>query len=552
MAHQWFGDLVTMAWWDDLWLNEGFAGWMRLQGRRPLHPDWRVRLAAKPALERAMALDARASTHPIQQPVRRDSEAEAAFDEITYDKGAGFLRMLEAWLGESAFRAGVRDYLRRHRYSNTTGADLWRALGRASGRPVTALAADWTTQPGFPLVDVEARCEGGVRTVLLRQQRFRAPGDGDEAAAEATRWRIPLALDSVGAPPRAPTLLAGASESRRLDDGCRGALIVDRDDVGFFRVRYAPPLFDALVAAWPALPDAVRLKLLADTSALVRADQLALARYFELLPGLHGEPRLAVWEQWLRDLEGFDALAEDEPTRPALRRFARATLAPRFAALGWDERDDESAEDRQLRPRLALALSRYDDDTTIAEGRARFARYLAVPASTPPSLVEALIGIAGRHADAATYDALLSLAAQGVTSEERFRAYRALASAEDPALAARTVQLALDPGVPQIARHELLAIVARAGHRRLAWDFAREHADSLLADVKLYDSGRYFAQIVAGAATPASADELLAFAHEHLGGDALLEARRGADEIRTRAAMKARLLPQLDAALADR
>ena len=379
-----------------------------------------------------MALDARAGTHPIQQPVTRDSEAEAAFDSITYDKGAGVLRMLEAYLGEAAFRDGVRAYLRRHRGSNTTSADLWAALAAASGKPVAAMAEGWTAQAGFPLVDVDARCEAGRRIVTLRQQRFRVP-DGNGAAPAANDdplWAIPLDLSSLDATDRrrgVPTLLASRSATAALDDGCRGALVVDRDDVGFFRVRYAPGLFAALVERWSALPDSTRLKVLGDSSALMRADPRELARYVELLPGVRGEPRLAIWEQLLRDFTVFEALTEGEPERADFDRFARELLAPRFADLGWDERPGEAAEQRQLRARLAVALAHAGDAAAIAEGRARFQRFVAAPANVAPSMVEAVLDIAGRHADAATYDALLAIAERAPTSVERFRAYRALA-----------------------------------------------------------------------------------------------------------------------------
>ena len=283
MAHQWFGDLVTMAWWDELWLNESFADWIAYQAIDRLHPDWRVRLRTKGSTERAMALDARASTHPIQQPVTRDSEAEAAFDSITYDKGAGVLRMLETYLGEAAFRDGVHAYLRRHRFSNTTSADLWAALAGASGKPVAAMADGWTTQAGFPLVDVDARCEAGRRIVMLSKQRFRIP-DGSGAAPAASDdplWTIPLELNGLDGPSlrsALPTVLGTRSATAVLDDGCSGPLVVDRNDVGFFRVRYAPALFAALVARWADLPDTARLKVLTDTSALMRADQLEMAR----------------------------------------------------------------------------------------------------------------------------------------------------------------------------------------------------------------------------------------------------------------------------------
>ena len=553
MAHQWFGNLVTMAWWDNLWLNEAFAQWMAIKAGAQAFPQAHLWLRAKGAAENAMELDARATTHPIQQPVTRDSEAENAFDTITYDKGSGFLRMLEAYLGETAFRDGIRTYLARHRYANTTSADLWAALAAASDKPVAAIAADWTTQPGFPLLDVDAQCDGGRRRVVIRQQRFGVPDDGAGASGAAeTRWNVPVQLGSVGAGAAEYVLVSEASTAVARDDDCALPLVVDADNVGFFRVRYAAPLFDALATRWSTLPDGARLKLLADTSALVRAGQAPLARWVALVERIDDEPRLAIWDQVLADVERFDRLSVGEPARPALHRFVVGLVAPRFARLGWDERADEPTEARQLRARLAATLSRYGDAATIAEGQRRFARWVAEPTSLAPSLVNTVFEIAGRHADVATYETLLALARRAPTSEERFRAYRAMATARDPALAARTVELVLDRDVPQIVRHELLASVALWDHRELAWAFAREHAGALLADMKLFDGGRAFTAIVAMSASAATADELDAFAQARLPADALVEVRRGEDEIRTRAALKARLWPELAARLADR
>ena len=290
-AHQWFGNLVTMAWWDNLWLNEGFAQWMGTKASDHLHPEWHVWLEAIGGRERAMELDARKTTHPVQQPVATEAQANDAFDEITYDKGSGFLRMLEAYLGEAPFRDGIRLYMARHRYSNTTTADLWDALGKASGKPVARIAADWTTQPGFPLIEVDARCEAGRRHILLRQERFQP---ADEPAGDAL-WSVPVQIGDAAAGAGDYTLLQ-ARTAELVQPRCDGALLVDPGNVGFYRVRYAPALLDALTALWPKLPDGARLKLLADSSALVRTDRLPLADYFSLLRGLGAEPRLAVWQ----------------------------------------------------------------------------------------------------------------------------------------------------------------------------------------------------------------------------------------------------------------
>jgi aminopeptidase N len=225
-------------------------------------------------------------------------------------------------------------------------------------------------------------------------------------------------------------------------------------------------------------------------------------------------------------------------------------IAPRFAQLGWDERAGESVEDRQLRGELAQALSRYGDADAIAEGRARFARYLAEPASLPASLVDSVLRIAGRHAEAATWEALKRLAEQAPTSEEKFRAYRALAEAQDAALAARTLALARDKAVPQIMRNELAYDVARGGHLEAAWSYARANAEALLADVPQYAGAWYIGGVVETSADPAHADQLEALAAARM-PEGLTTARRFADAVRSRAKLKARLLPQLEKALAD-
>jgi len=546
IAHQWLGNLVTMAWWDDLWLNEALAEWMTTKATDRFHPEWRVLLRANEGRERAMNLDARASTHPIHQPIASESQAESAFDRITYEKGGAFLRMLEDWLGEEPFRRGIGAYLATHRLSNTTGTDLWQLLSASSGEPVATVAADWTTQPGFPLVSVDARCEAGRREVTLRQEQFQAVGGSEGAASRL--WSIPLRLGSSDGGPPVRGLLQTPSATRALP-GCGGALLVDAGNVGFYRVRYAPPLFDALLAEWPRLPDAARLKLLSDTGALVGADRIALASWLDLVARLGDEPRLALWTRVVNELESFDRLLLDEPSRPALDRFAVRLIAPRFAQLGWEEKPGESGEERDLRGLLAGALARHGDAGAIAETRAQFARFLVDRASLSPALLDPVLNSVGLYADAATWEQLRALAAAAPTSEERFRYFHALGLARDPALAERNLQLALATDVPRLMREEMVGMVAASGHVAAAWAFARKHADALLADTTLHGGGRYFGRVVDTAASAAIADELEAFVAARLPADALVDARRSSDEIRTRALLKARLGPQLAAAL---
>src|SRR5437773_3421065 len=217
VAHQWFGDLVTMAWWDNLWLNEGFASWMGTKCTAKFNPDWEVWLSKTTprdpmrrsgiGKESAMEGDARSTTHPIQQPIATEAEANSAFDDITYRKGMSFIRMLERFLGEDVFRDGIRKYMAAHKLSNSTTADLWNALAEASGKPVVEIAAAWTEQPGFPVVKVARDASGKI---TLTQERFTVHFD----KAPALEWKIPLTFEMPGEP--ATTSLLMTSKSMEL------------------------------------------------------------------------------------------------------------------------------------------------------------------------------------------------------------------------------------------------------------------------------------------------------------------------------------------------
>ena len=548
IAHQWFGNLVTMAWWDNLWLNEGFAEWLAFKASDHFNPQWHLSLLANERREWALDLDARGSTPSIQQPIPDASKPWGAIDfRIVYQKGGGVLRMLEAYLGERAFRDGIRAYMRRHQYSNTTTADLWAALGSASGKPVAQIASDWTTRPGFPMISVDARCESGRRHIMLRQEQFRLGSDGP---ASERLWSVPLQIARPNVGSRDVMLMRGR-ELTLARPGCDVALLLDADNVGFYRVLYAPALLDELIAQWSALPDGARFKLLADTSAFVQADRIPLASQFRMLRGLGAEPRRALWHLVLGDLKRFDQLGMAGPARTSLHRFAVGLIEPRFLQLSWDERAGESVEDRQLRGELAQALSEYGDVAVIEEGRARFARFVSDPSSLPVSLVDAVLHIAGRHADQTTFDSLKGLAERAQTSEEKFRYYRALESVRDPLLATQTLRLARASEVPQIIRNEIVAAVARSGHLEAAWSYAREQVDGLLADMTLGARNRYFGGVVETSSSEKHADELEAFVKTRLPEGALVSARRTGDEIRGRAKLSARLLPELESALSE-
>src|SRR6266536_3581670 len=298
VAHQWFGDLVTMAWWDNLWLNEGFASWMGTKCTAHFNPQWEVwlrrNLPRDPtrrigiAREQAMEGDARSTTHPIQQPIATEAEASSAFDDITYKKGQSFLRMLENFLGEDVFREGIRQYIARHKYSSSTTADLWNALSEASKKPVGKIAAVWTQQPGFPVVKVKREKDDKVS---LTQERFTI----NVKNAPPLEWEIPLAYAVVGEAP-ATLLMTGKTDNLQNIPADR-ALKLNVNGAGNYRVEYDEHSWNLLLQALPNLGVEDRVNLLTDAWALVQANRAPVSLYFGLVEKLPASIELAEHEQ---------------------------------------------------------------------------------------------------------------------------------------------------------------------------------------------------------------------------------------------------------------
>ncbi len=538
-AHMWFGDLVTMAWWDNLWLNESFASWMAAKATNHFNPEWNVRLGENNSRENAMGVDALKTTHPIYQKIDSEEQAAGAFDSITYDKGQAFVTMLEAYLGENAFRKGIRDYVAKHKYSNTTGADLWDALSKASGKPVEKIASDWTTQPGFPVVNVEAVCDKGQRTITLSQHQFYS----DNKLSSDQLWNIPVQIRNGNG--KSDYVLLDAKSKSVQRPGCDGAIVLDPDSVGYYRVQYSPAMLADITAKLASLPDSARLKIVTDANAMVSKGNMPIGAYFDLVKALGNEPRLAVWQLVLGRLGSFDVLVRGESLQAPLRRVAMGVVLPKFQQIGWNKQAGETVEKTQLRESLLAFLGAIGEESVVQEAKARFARYLADPKDVDPELLDAVTFIAGRYADQATYDALLKLAAKAEGTEEKDRMYRAAFSAIDPKLAAQTMPLSLSTELhPRIAG-AALQIVAQE-HLTMAWSFAQENYDALLKVQPDYVKPQFLGSVVGGAADPAMADALIAFIDARKGGpETQKAAKRAAESIRVRAQRKETLLMPL-------
>ncbi|HKC16502.1 MAG TPA: M1 family aminopeptidase [Steroidobacteraceae bacterium] len=548
IAHQWFGDLVTMGWWDDIWLNESFASWMGTKETARRHPEWNWWLGQDVSKESAMAADSRSSSHAIQQHVTDEVQANNAFDsDITYRKGQAFLRMLEASLGEDVFRSAMRRYMRRHAYSNATTADLWKALSEASGRDVGALAAEWTEQPGFPLVSVQVRCEAsGARTLELAQQRFML----DATEAHSGQWTIPLRIRSgIGGATQAVFL--GKDGQSVAAGHCDEPLSLNADAIGYYRVKYDPQTLAVNTGKFGQLTDGDRVALLDDQWALVESGASALSNYLALVAKMGTDLVPRAWQQISAALETIEYAERGTAKHEAFLGYARSILRPEFERLGWNGRSGEPADVQQLRRALIGDLGSWDEQGVVDESRRRFAAFLTDQRAIAPDDQPVILAVVARYADAATFQQLRALAKATHDPSERSRFYTALMQVRDPELAVQAVQIALSTDIPPQFDSMRLGLVFQLApeHQQLAWKTFTGNSLTLLQPEGLYGS------LIAAQDMPphfwsgVPLAELEAWVRAHVPAEMSLDIARGLEAARFRLAEKAALVREADASL---
>ena len=542
MAHQWFGDLVTMQWWDDLWLNEGFASWMEGRMTARLHPEWNTALGAVGVREQAMARDAIATTHPVVQHVATVEQASQAFDEITYNKGASVIRMLENYVGEEAWQNGVRAYMREHAYKNTVSDDLWRAIEKAARKPVTGIAHDFTLQPGVPLIRVDAAaCKGSSTSVVLTQQEF----SRDQPNKKPLRWRVPVTLQVAGSDHQVHTLVANGKATVSVP-GC-GPVIVNAGQSGYYRTLYAPKQFEELGGRFASLAPIDQLGLLSDSWALGMAGMQPAAGFLDLANAATPASDPQVWGKIAGIFGTLHGHYSGDSTRQKrFDKFAVARLAPVFKQVGWKARDGENATVATLRSDLIESLSDLNDDATIAEARRRYAGSADDASLNPPALRKTIMAVAAKHADAATWDRLHREALGEKSPMIKDQLYHLLASSGDEALARRALALAMtdEPGATNSAA--MLAQVAEK-HPDMAFDFALAHIDKVNERVDATSRSRYFPRLASGSANPAIIAKLNAYAGANLAAGSRRDADTAIAGIRDRIKVRAARLPEIDA-----
>jgi aminopeptidase N len=549
MAHQWFGNFVTMAWWNDLWLNEGFASWMEEKATDHFNPDWNMWMVANQNKNGVMESDARRTTHPIEQPVHSPAEAEQVFDDITYKKGAAFLRMLEDYVGEKVFRDGIRAYIRTHLYSNTTTDDLWNDLERASGKPVRRIASGWTEQRGFPVVKVRSTCTANGRELALEQERFRV----NDSTPDASQWQIPVSIESIGSRQPATKVLLSAKSMKAVAGSCDTPVKLNADNVGYYRVEYDAPAFAELTRSIGSLSEADRLNVLDDTWALAQAGRVSAADYLQLTDALRQQNDPVMWEQLIQRLLFMDDLEIGQTGHDRFQAYARALLNPVFARVGWEPKPSESAGDARLRDRLISALGQLRDEAVINESKKRFAAFAQNREALPADIRGAVLSVVGRYADRTTFDELHRFARGGRSSDQRSEFFSAMQAAIDPTLVQENLRLALSNELPpEPAAFVVVDVAGTPENAPAALDFAKQHISELLGKLSSFTRANYIPGLYHGFSDAARANDLESYAAAHMLKADLPQAAKTAEDIRFRAAFKQRELTKIDQWVAGR
>ena len=455
LVHMWWGDLVTMSWWNDLWLNEAFATFIGEKITATLHPEWDYWRDFVAGSSIAFDLDALGSTHPVApDDVRNIRQAIQRFDAITYQKGARVLRMLERYLGETTFREGVRIYLRRHREANATAADFWRALDEASSTNVAAIAGAWIHTPGHPLLQIRAETDADGLTLVCRQELFTA---GTPTHGTDRRWPVPLVIAYGGSERRRQLTTLMPADSSEFRVRLPGATWYhpNAGGGGFYRYSLDDHSWDLLLGHLALITAAERIDLLNDLFALVRAKRGPVKRLIDALRVLAGERDRAVLGVAAEIVHWLAENVAAGPGREALRRLCVDLFGPVLRELGWSASPTEPMERRELRAIAVMALAQDGGDSAVIEAaRGHIQRYLdrsdALDNARPHPAVDPDFATAVASAAAARPDAGLASAylqrmqsASGDAQEEaRFR--NALCDLQDPELAERTARHCFD------------------------------------------------------------------------------------------------------------
>lgn len=511
MAHQWFGDLVTMKWWDDLWLNEGFASWMENKTSSDLNPTWDAKATAVAEdREGALGFDGTAATHPIIRHVETVDQLGEAFDGITYQKGQAVIGMMESTLGADVFRKGIRSYMAKYKYGNTDTDQLWAELALAAGKPVKDVAHDFTLQPGVPLVTLTgATCAGGTTTATLTQGRF----GYDEPSKKPLTWRVPLTLGVVGGPVTR-TIVQGPAVNSVSVAGC-GTIVLNRDKGSYARVMYDPASHAALVRDFTKLELTDQLGTLGDDFALAMSGDQSVDAYFADLGAVPLDASPLAWDVIAGNLGTLRGLYQGTPLEAQLNARTIAILSPVMKRIGFEARADESPLATNLREALVSRLGYSGDPEVAAKARAYFAALATDPNAIPPAIRTPILGVYAANATPVEWEALLATTKAEKNPVIRNSYVRLLGTARNDALAQRALGLLKTDDFTAPQKASLIRSIA-GRHPDMAFDFAVANMDLVNGLLETSTRAGFIVGLGQGSNDPAMPDKITAFAEKNL------------------------------------
>jgi aminopeptidase N len=537
IAHQWFGDLVTMSWWDDLWLNESFATWMQKKATDHFHPEWKIWIKALSDKQNAMDQDSVPASRPIHRTIKDPAQV---FDSvgITYSKGMTVLRMLEEYLGSDSFRDGIRRYLAAHKYSNAAGGDFWSALEQESDKPVRKISASWLDLAGYPIVTVNRLGRG----LSVTQTRFVF----NNVQSPQQTWSIPLGIKELAPVPQAEyRLVQRATEELPLNND-EYPIIVNSNGAGYYRVAYAPSLLGELSEIAPKLSEEDRFTLLSDCWATVELGQADGSALLNLITKLNVNQSVIVGDAIWKVFSTIDRL-EGAKERTRFRAFARSLLRPVFDAMGWMPQKGESRDTAKLRSNLISALCRLGDEQVQGEGCRQFERFLSSPETVDPNLRGSVFFCVGAAGSNDQYEKLKDLATKSTSAIEVENAVKGLAATPDSARTNAVLTWALKGNLSAHYAVRLAIWSAQSSvNPEVVWSFIESHRDEFLRIIPLSDRSMVVDRIAENLSDTHAADEVREFARISLSPAAKTKFEETAQKIVHWSALKELVIPKMN------
>jgi alanyl aminopeptidase len=495
LAHQWFGDLVTTAWWDDIWLNEGFATWMANKIVNQYHPEWEMNIGELDGYQGAMGTDELVSSRKVRQEILSDDDIANAFDGITYSKGSALLNMFETYMGQEKFQAGVRAYLKKYSWGNATSADFLASIG-GSDPAIAKAFSSFLDQPGVPLVTAHLSCGGGSAQLQLTQQRFLPRGS---AGSADQLWDIPVCVryttgsNNNSKDERQCTLVTTKSATLRLDQakGCPAWTYANAGEAGYYRVHYDGDMLRAILKDEKALALPERVGLIGDIAALTEG-YMPVGEAMALTPKFAHDPQRQVVSKTLAIVGNLDEHLVPEALKPKYRRYISDLYKARAEQLGWKDRPGEDDDSRMLRPVVVGAVAiRAEDAAFVEQGKKLAVAWLDDHKAVDRDMLGDVMETAARNGDRALFDRIRAQAKKETDEEVRGTLLAALGSFRDPEIQKTALGIVMtDEFQAREAIYILFAASSFPENNDLNFDFVKQNWDALIAKLPI-DFGAY-------------------------------------------------------------